>query len=386
MSQEAIPSTRASAIPVPSLRPFTEVILKVASRCNIKCSYCYMFELADRGSWRQQPHVMTLDVAQAVAGAAALHAASHGLPSLDVIFHGGEPLLAGPRRLAAYTTAFRDALSAAGVKASFKMQANATLLTREVLAVLSAAGISVGVSFDGDDDGITRRRLASGAPARASVTAGIGLLRRPEWRHLYGGLLAVINLAADPVEVYEALCAQEPPAMDFLLPLAHWDARPQPGTGQWLSAVFDRWYQDPGAPRIRMFTILVSRLIGRDVRSGFLGAPPDTSSLVVQPDGSAELLDALRSISGTAVSTGLSVLTSSLDDIARHPGYIPPPPARACRACRWFVPCGGGYYPHRFSQSGGYDNPSAYCDDLTFLIAHIRGRLAELGHEDRLVA
>jgi uncharacterized protein len=26
--------------------------------------------------------------------------------------------------------------------------------------------------------------------------------------------------------------------------------------------------------------------------------------------------------------------------------------------------CGGGYLPHRFSQSNGYDNPSVYCDDL----------------------
>src|SRR4051794_1000945 len=39
-------------------RPFVHFVVKVASRCNIKCSYCYMYEHADQ-SWRTQPQFMS---------------------------------------------------------------------------------------------------------------------------------------------------------------------------------------------------------------------------------------------------------------------------------------------------------------------------------------
>ena len=78
--------------------PFRQFILKVHSRCNLSCSYCYVYEMADQ-SWRQLPRQMSRAVVSQVARRIAEHADAHRLPSVDVILHGGEPLLAGASRL-----------------------------------------------------------------------------------------------------------------------------------------------------------------------------------------------------------------------------------------------------------------------------------------------
>jgi uncharacterized protein len=39
--------------------------------------------------------------------------------------------------------------------------------------------------------------------------------------------------------------------------------------------------------------------------------------------------------------------------------------------------CGGGYLPHRYSKASGYDNPSAYCDDLFALLDYMGGVLEQ---------
>ena len=36
-------------------------LLKVASRCNLSCDYCYMYEHADQ-SWRNQPHMFSSEI------------------------------------------------------------------------------------------------------------------------------------------------------------------------------------------------------------------------------------------------------------------------------------------------------------------------------------
>jgi uncharacterized protein len=36
------------------VKPFNEFIVKIASRCNINCDYCYEYNLGDE-NWRSQP-------------------------------------------------------------------------------------------------------------------------------------------------------------------------------------------------------------------------------------------------------------------------------------------------------------------------------------------
>jgi uncharacterized protein len=354
-----------------------EVILKVASRCNMRCSYCYMYELKEQEAWRRQPRFMSLRIASAVAREIRQHAETHKLQSVSVLLHGGEPLLAGVERLTAITNLIRDKV-ATSCDLIFGMQTNAVLLTEDTLRQLSECGIGIGVSLDGDITANKRRLMVNGNDSIAQTRDGLELLRRSEFRHMYGGLLAVIDVSSDPLTVYQALKAEKPAHIDFLFPLATWDDLPQLGSGEWLVRVFDAWHLDRDAPDIRLFHILMSRILGRDVRAGFIGKPPDEKSLVIQPDGSVELLDALRVIGGTEVlSTGMNITTHTIDQILTHPGFTQPEACAGCHACPLYESCGGGYYVNRWGRGRGYDNPSVYCEDLMRLITHIRTRISE---------
>lgn len=330
---------------------------------------------------------MELPVATAAPMRVAEYIRQHELDRFRLILHGGEPLLAGAERIQEIVTAFRTAIPS-DVSLIVAMQTNGSQLTENMLARLPA-GLRIGVSFDGDERATALHRLLpSGKSSHQSVLKALEVLRQDPGR--YGGILSVVDLRNDPVAIYQTVREQEPPSCDFLLPLATHDKPPLrhsrdegDGYGRWLADLFDVWYldTDPRAPVIRIFRLIVERLIGRDVRSGFIGPPPEDRSLVIEPDGSAELLDALRVVGNGAARTGLNILTSSLDEIAAHPGYEQPEPCSDCRACSVFPVCGGGYYPHRFAAANGYGNPSVYCADLLYLINHIRRRLEELADE-----
>src|SRR6266436_6002473 len=71
--------------------PFREFIVKIHSRCDLACDYCYMYEMADQ-SWRDRPRRMSPEIAK-----------------LALILHGGEPLLAGRPLISCLVADVRDA-------------------------------------------------------------------------------------------------------------------------------------------------------------------------------------------------------------------------------------------------------------------------------------
>src|ERR1700722_3738001 len=75
--------------------PFREFVLKIHSRCDLACRYCYMYQMADQ-SWRSRPKRMSEATLDLVASRISEHARTHSLKMVRVVFHGGEPLLAGP--------------------------------------------------------------------------------------------------------------------------------------------------------------------------------------------------------------------------------------------------------------------------------------------------
>src|SRR5580700_6797586 len=86
--------------------PFCEFIVKIHSRCDLSCDYCYMYEMADQ-SWRDQPRSMSPETVQLTAWRIGEHARSHHLPDVTLILHGGEPLLAGRDLISRLVTATR---------------------------------------------------------------------------------------------------------------------------------------------------------------------------------------------------------------------------------------------------------------------------------------
>ncbi|MFD0853290.1 radical SAM protein, partial [Actinomadura adrarensis] len=141
--------------------PFRDFVIKVHSRCNLACDYCYMYEMADQG-WRSQPRRMSRPIVDMVARRIAEHAETNLLDRVDVILHGGEPLLAGVDHLRYIATTIREAMPP-DVHAALQVQTNGVLLDPYFLDLFDELDISVGVSLDGDEEGHDRhRRRADG--------------------------------------------------------------------------------------------------------------------------------------------------------------------------------------------------------------------------------
>jgi uncharacterized protein len=361
--------------------PFRQFVLKVASRCNLDCDYCYMYHLADQG-WRSAPRLMSDAVVAKAAERIAEHAERHDLDRVDVILHGGEPLLAGAERLAAVVSAVRGALPPR-TRLAAGMQTNGTLLQRPALDRLAEAGVRIGVSLDGAEaDHDRHRRDASDRGSHAATVAGLRLLTAEPYRPMFAGLLAVVDVESDPIRTYESLLEFDPPTIDFLLPHATW-ASPPAGRevhGQWLATIFDRWYDAPRSQtRVKIFSEIIHLVLGQDSHSDQVGLSP-AATVVVNSDGAVEQIDTLRVAYAGATATALTVFANDFDQALAHPAVAARQIGLAalseeCLTCPLVRVCGGGHYAHRYRAGTGFRNPSVYGADLALLIRHIRGRV-----------
>ncbi|MCX5105919.1 FxsB family radical SAM/SPASM domain protein [Streptomyces sp. NBC_00439] len=374
------------------LPAFGQFIVKVHGRCNLACRYCYLYAGPDH-TWRDRPAAAAPAVLDRTAHRIAEHAAAHRLSEAALVLHGGEPLLAGAGRLAAFADRVR-ALAPAGCTVHTTVQTNATLLTEARTATLARHGIRIGISLDG---GLaahnTQRTDHAGRPSWPAASRGARLLadRHPD---AYAGILTVVDPRTDPVEMYESLLALRPPALDLLLPHGNW-TNPPPGLpragtasgrptpyGDWLTTVFDRWWRvGRRETRIRLFEECIALLLGLPAATESLGLDP-VDAIVVETDGTIEQVDSLKSAYDTAAATGLDIFRHTFDDALRHPGVAArrggaDALAATCRACPLLTVCGGGHYAHRYRAENGFANPSVYCADLERLVRHVAARLSD---------
>ena len=358
------------------------VLLKVASRCNLDCGYCYVYNMGD-DAWRYQPKRMSPAVLARVAARLAEQLSLQSAP-FSAVLHGGEPLLLGAARLDDYCGALRAALPH---PCGIHLQTNGVLLTDDVIDVLVRHDVGVSVSFDGPrsvHDRFRRDRLGRGS--FDAVRAGIArMVDRDDARPLLAGVLAVIDPQSDPADVYAALKSTGAPGMDVLPRDGHWDMLPFGKSaggsveyGAWLVRLLDVYLADRDPPRVRLLDDMLRLVLGgASTKEGVGGA--DYGILVVEPDGSVGKNDTLK-VSGAGAdrfTRRWSVFDDSFEAILGSDEFgayyrQQRPVAAACASCADLAVCGGGMVAHRWSGARGYDNPSVFCADQRHLIAEMR--------------
>jgi uncharacterized protein len=366
---------------IPPAAPLDTFLFKIASRCNLACPYCYIYELRDQG-WRSQPTFMQWETYKTALARIREHIVGHRVPTISVIFHGGEPLLAGAERLEDMVSEARDQLGKLA-EIHFGLQTNGTLFDESFLDVAIRNEIRVGLSVDGPPHHQDRFRFyqgGKGSSVPVEKTARL-LCTHPQ---VFGGILCVVNLEIEPTEVWDYLAAFHPKSIDLLLPLANHDSLP-PGTsspdevlryGKWLVRFAELWYRSAeDRPDVRFFTSIMRLLLGHHslVESIGLGL---ITLIVIESNGDLEAVDSLKSCYQGAASIGLNVFDHPLDDALRAPAVISRQMGvsalcETCRNCRFVNVCGSGYQPHRYSASRGFQNPSVYCESLQLLISRI---------------
>jgi uncharacterized protein len=370
--------------PVAQARFVNQVILKVASRCNLNCSYCYIYNMAD-STWKSRPAVMSDEVFATTLDRITEHCRANGLQELDVAFHGGEPCLIGHDRFDAWCGRLRAALGEL-VRLKLVIQTNGTLLDRRWIELLLKHGVSVGLSMDGPKpihDAVRVDRHERGSYDQ--VERGLKLLQKAGVPY---GVGCVIPLGADPLAVHHHFLDLGCDQITYLLPHYTHDTiapvrqchGPTP-CADFLIPIFDDWWFESTMDVQVEVLKNVARVImgGRSQSEGIGNDPP--CYVFIEADGEMEGLDTLRACSDGLSQIRLNVRNSDFSDLLRsetmHSRAIfdGMPLCETCLNCREATTCAGGHLPHRFSRSRGFDNPSVWCADLLKLFDHVRARM-----------
>lgn len=371
-----------------SVRTVDTVLLKVASRCNLDCGYCYVYHMGD-GSWRSQPKLMSEQVAARVAASLGAQYRRQQIP-FSVVLHGGEPLMLGPERLAKLCGMLRAELPH---PCGIHVQTNGVLLSDAIIDVLVAYDVGISISIDGPASVHDRFRTDhAGGGSHARVAAGIArLTARSDALPLFAGVLAVIDPASDPAQVYASLKATGAPGLDFLVRDGNWDQLPYgkaaPGSteyGGWLSRLLALYLADPAPPRVRILDDMMRLLLGGQSQKEGVGNT-DYGILVIEPDGRIDKNDTLKVAHPGAdrFERQWSILDDELEDFLKSQAFDQyyrqqRTLAEQCHACSDLGICGAGMVAHRWSAAAGFDNPTIFCADQRHLIAEMRGVLARM--------
>jgi uncharacterized protein len=366
-----------------SVIPFHTFLWKISSRCNIDCTYCYVYNSVDQ-EWRKQPKLMSEEIARQCAIRMREHLTVHKKSSANLIFHGGEPLIGGIGHLRMLVKVIDEVFANSGIELSLGMQTNLLLFTDEIGEFFVSRKISMGVSLDGPPEVNDRYRVdRKGRPTSGRLEAKLALLTSAKYRSIFGGLLCVVDPLTDPIEVTEYLLSYDPPGMDFLLPLNNHERLP-PGKkavgsgapyGDWLVSSYDYWLSRPNTTKVRTFQSIINLICGTNSLVEALGLHP-VDLIVVETNGEIEAVDSLKTTFPRATKTGFNVTDDAFDVVAQNAQVRSRQLGATalcteCQNCPIVNVCGGGYIPHRFSKERGFENPSIYCDDLKRIIYHI---------------
>ncbi len=378
---------------MPDNEPRLDFVLKVASTCNLNCSYCYVYNRGDT-SWRERPALMPEPVFDAAVAQIADYCRRSGQRTVRITFHGGEPLLAGVRRVKSWCERIYAALLPI-CRVDIVLQTNGVLLDAKWLDLIRDQRISIGFSIDGPPGVHDLERVDHmGRGTYARVARGAARLRAAGVPLHF---LTVVQPGLSGVAIHRHLASLEPVSINYLLPDYTHDTigplRAKHGAtpcADFLIPIFEDWWTHGTLDlNIGLFWTIARAVLGGESEVDFLGNPP-LRYIFIETDGAIEGLDVLRQCYEGAAAFGLNILRDELTairarkDTLSQAVFVGPALPTACSTCVEAETCGGGYLPHRYSSASAFDNPSVWCADLLSIFAHIRRRL-EVGHDETIL-
>lgn len=354
------------------------LVLKIAERCNLNCSYCYMYNHVDQ-SYLARPKFMS-DATYDVMLERVKSFCMQNNTQMVLCYHGGEPTLVGVDKLRKFARKTREYLG--DYLGGLKIQTNATLIDENWARMLKEERIGVGVSLDGPAEINDHMRVDhAGRGSHARVVQGIEHLKHQE---MISSVLCVINPAHSGLAAYRHFRDLGFKRLVFLLPDISHDSKENwyGGMGEtpvadYLIPIFDEWFQrDEKDVRVYPFWDIFTMLKHGECTSDTLGNP-NLGYVIIETDGAIHPLDVFRVCEEGMIETGLNVHTHGFEDLSKGSPLLYEmlkdglPLSETCRKCEEVEICGGGYVPHRYKKENGFDNPSAWCADLKKLLNHV---------------
>ena len=359
---------------------FNRLVLKVVSRCNLNCSYCFMYNLGD-STYKNQPKFMNESIIAPIMIKVANYLKKYPQEVFTFTFHGGEPLLIDDK-----TFFSKFILQARILNKQFKdtifeynIQTNGVLITDEWAKILKDLDIFPGVSLDGTKKAHDMFRVDhKGNGSYDDVIKGLKLLKK-ELGFL--SVISVINVDETPEMTYNHLTELSSDYVNFLLPDYTHDSFPyKPRVmGKWLIELYDLWISDPKRPTIPFFNGLTNAILGSQKIIN-----NEAHALIIETNGDIEVIDSLKGCGEGFTKTNMTIFDNEFEDLTKLPLgklYFEDSDEKLCTTCLdcpMVSVCRGGRLVHRYKKENGFNNPSIYCNDMILLISHIQNTMMKL--------
>lgn len=381
-----------------SLLENLQVVLKISERCNLKCSYCYFFFGGDE-SWKRHPVSIELKTVEHVAAYLQQLALKYRLPKIELILHGGEPLLLPKDRFKKLLQVFRQHETSA-FRFDFSLQTNAVLIDDEWIELFSEFNILIGVSLDGAKEINDLHRIDThGRSSYDDTVSGLRKLQAAarEGRIHYPGLICVVNPQADGTKTYrhfvDELAAQD---ISFRIPIYTHDnniaANDIEHINRFMRDALVQWLQDDNpAIAVREFQRPLNAMIRDDAAEFTAEFGEDYRNIVgISSNGDVGPEDGVRTAHPRFAESALNVRNSAFNELTSTAIWEEMRDAAAkapevCGTCKWWRICKGGPLVTRFSNAKGFNNPSIYCEGLKERYAMIAKALEDTGVPDETI-
>ncbi len=361
---------------------FNALVIKVASRCNLNCSYCFMYNMGD-SSYKKQPKFISEDCVDAILEKTVVFLKQYPKKTFTFLFHGGEPLLIKKEFYLSFVEKARK-INKEVPETIFKfhVQSNGVLFDEEWSLLFRKLNIIPSISIDGTEKAHDMNRVDhKGNGSYQSVRKGVKILKE---KFGFLEIACVINTKEDPIETYKIFKEMQADSVNFLMPDYTHDNFPieipenTTEMADWLIKLFDHWIADKKRYGIIFFNGLVSHLLGI---ANTKNEDNEAKVLVIETNGEIEAIDSLKICGEGFTKSNMNIKTHQFTAILETPlGELyyessTTRLSRQCLKCPIKDICKGGRLVHRFKKENGFNNPSIYCKDLIKVIAHIQNRL-----------
>jgi uncharacterized protein len=348
------------------------LLIKPASAlCNLDCQYCFYLDRAADPYEANRTRIMTAEtLARLVEGYLA-----YSFPHSAFAFQGGEPSLAGLDFFRSLIE-FQKRYGRRGQVVSNSIQTNGILLTPEWCRLFRAYQFLVGISLDGPEEVHDAYRVnKAGHGTWKAVIDAVRLLQRErvEFNVLTVVSQANIHRAAELYRFFQALGV---PYLQFI-PLVEYgpggETEPFAITGEeygrFLCELFDAWWPDRRAVRIRYFDNIAEALAGQKPGTCTMHASCD-SYAVVEYNGDVYPCDFF-------VETGWklgNLLADSWPEMARRArrrqfAAQKRAPHPDCEVCQFRAICHGGCPSNRYAPRGSFADLDPLCAGYKMIFA-----------------
>jgi uncharacterized protein len=367
-----------------------DVVVKVAERCNLACPHCYYFYQEYDGA--ANAPLITDEVAAELPGYLLRSLDALQVQRLNVVLHGGEPLLLKKHRFDDLCARLRDTVGAR-VDLRLGVQTNGVLIDDEWIDIFSRHQVRVGVSIDGPKPLHDKHRPDKrGRGSYDGVVRGLRVLQdaAADQRLERCGALCTVHADQDGDNLLRHLIDDlglDSPNLNF--PRGGWESEEAIRWNRDVEGhrrIVRYWLENCVHPRFHFVRGLADVLFALHSDIGALQNDRRASCqhhiATISSEGAVFVDDNVLGIDESFATTDLTIFNSTLRDLIEGPVWqklneaVDLVPSE-CAECPWRRSCRSGALFNRFSRQDGFARKSVLCETLQMIHEEVAGYLVK---------